>query len=169
MEIRVATDEDAAELAELHVVCWQEAYVGQLPQTYLDSLSVDTRIEVWRSLLSDEWTSDAFVAFDDAALVAFIVVDRSDDADAALTTASVNAIYARARAWGTGVGRELMERGLGKLRDRGYHDATLWVLETNDRARRFYEAGGWIVDGSRTDEIGGAPVSEVRYRISLSS
>jgi hypothetical protein len=38
------------------------------------------------------------------------------------------------------------------------------VLETNDRARRFYEAAGFTCDGGRkTDRFEGLEVPEVRY------
>ena len=43
-------------------------------------------------------------------------------------------------------------------------EATLWVLEDNPRARRFYEAAGWEFDGGR--EIfsrGGVDAWEIRY------
>jgi ribosomal protein S18 acetylase RimI-like enzyme len=79
----------------------------------------------------------------------------------------VHSIYVRARGWGIGAGRALMQQGLAELRARGFEEATLWVLDTNDRARRFYDAGGWRADISKTDEIGGATVIEVRYRLSL--
>jgi hypothetical protein len=47
----------------------------------------------------------------------------------------------------------------------GYREVTLWVLDTDERARRFYEAGGWRTDGtSRTDESRGSAVVAVRYR-----
>jgi hypothetical protein len=42
---------------------------------------------------------------------------------------------------------------------------TLWVLDGNDRARRFYEAAGWTAGGTtKTDVIGQTPVREIRYR-----
>jgi RimJ/RimL family protein N-acetyltransferase len=41
----------------------------------------------------------------------------------------------------------------------------LWVLEANERARRFYERGGWKADGeTRVEAISGQPVPQVRYR-----
>ena len=61
-----------------------------------------------------------------------------------------------------------MRAALSVLRDEGYGAATLWVLERNPRARRFYEAAGWIADGAvKDDTYLGTPVREVRYRISL--
>jgi hypothetical protein len=50
----------------------------------------------------------------------------------------------------------------------GYADAILWVLDTNDRARRFYALAGWADDGARkTDGSRGFDITEVRYRRTL--
>ena len=67
-------------------------------------------------------------------------------------------------AWGTGLGRALMTATLSHLAGCGFESATLWVLDTNARARRFYARAGWTADGSaKQDDIGGALVTEVRY------
>ena len=59
--------------------------------------------------------------------------------------------------------------GLAKVRAAGYGCITLWVLEANARARRFYQRAGFIPDGARhvLDDLGG--VTEIRYRRALSS
>jgi ribosomal protein S18 acetylase RimI-like enzyme len=68
------------------------------------------------------------------------------------------------------VGTALMAAGIEALRELGYSEVILWVLEDNPRARRFYEREGWALDGSRKDdEFLGVPVTEVRYRRSLTS
>jgi len=52
-----------------------------------------------------------------------------------------------------------------RLREDGRAEAVLWVLATNERARRFYAAAGWRPDGgSRTEDFAGVPVRELRYR-----
>jgi GNAT superfamily N-acetyltransferase len=105
---------------------------------------------------------------EDGEVVAFIAVDVSGDDDATDGVGEVGAIYARARVWGAGTGRQLMDVGLDLLWRRGCDEATLWVLDTNERARRFYEAGGWSIDGAtKVEIIGGAEVNELRYRRSL--
>ena len=61
-----------------------------------------------------------------------------------------------------------MARAERLLTDAGFTEALLWVLEDNARARRFYEATGWEVDGRvKTVEIGGRELVEVRYRKTL--
>lgn len=75
------------------------------------------------------------------------------------------AIYLLPEAWGCGVGRELIIAGLDVLAGFKFAEATLWVLDTNARARRFYETAGWVIDdASRVEEGFGFPIPEVRYR-----
>ena len=46
----------------------------------------------------------------------------------------------------------------------GYEDVFLWVLEENERARRFYENFGFVpTDDFLDDNIGGRDLREVRY------
>ena len=64
---------------------------------------------------------------------------RDDDEEPA-DSGELAAIYLLPGAWGKGLGRELMSSALSALSDAGFGEATLWVLDTNSRARRFYEA-----------------------------
>jgi GNAT superfamily N-acetyltransferase len=74
-------------------------------------------------------------------------------------------IYLLPQAWGTGVGRELMAAVVDGLTGLGYEDATLWVLDSNDRARRFYARAGWTEDGTtQVDDSLGVTLNEIRYR-----
>lgn len=77
------------------------------------------------------------------------------------------AIYALPEAWGSGVGSALMTAALEALRANGFATASLWVLEDNPRARRFYEREGWTRGGRREEEVLGIPITEVGYLIRL--
>ena len=83
--------------------------------------------------------------------------------------AELYALYVHPAWWSTGTGRALMDHVLAKVRAAGYGCITLWVLEANARARRFYQRAGFIPDGARhvLDDLGG--VTEIRYRRALSS
>lgn len=87
-----------------------------------------------------------------------------DDAEAG----EVYAIYVVPEAWGTGAGHALMLEALGRLREGGYREAILWVLDDNPRARTFYQREGWTVtDEAREETFLETPVREVRYRVTL--
>ncbi|MDP9795363.1 GNAT superfamily N-acetyltransferase [Catenuloplanes nepalensis] len=74
------------------------------------------------------------------------------------------AIYVLPAHQGGGGGRLLISGALRALAADGCDRATLWVLEGNAAARRFYEHGGWHPDGStKRDESRGFPLDEIRY------
>jgi ribosomal protein S18 acetylase RimI-like enzyme len=59
-----------------------------------------------------------------------------------------------------------IDRALAELRQRGHAECTLWVLEENRPARRFYEKLGWQFDGGRK-QYANTKVPEVRYRMAI--
>jgi GNAT superfamily N-acetyltransferase len=169
MRIREAEPKDAEAIAEVHVRSWQAAYRGQLTDEYLDGLSVEERLEQHRRSLEQpraEWRT--WVAEDEGRLTAFAVTGPSEDADAEPSTGEVYAIYLEPDRVGTGLGRELFGHAVDDLRERGFSVVTLWVLETNERARRFYEVAGWRADGTETNEHVDCEMRPtVRYRVEL--
>ncbi len=62
-----------------------------------------------------------------------------------------------------GVGSELIQWGINELRKRNYTEITLWVLEENIRARRFYEKIGFYHDGTVKEINIGKELKEYRY------
>ncbi len=170
--IREATIADAEPIARLHVRSWQWAYRGQLPDDYLDRMSetLDRRVEATRARLADKPSEQRWwVAEQAAQMVGFAVTWPSRDADASPTTGEVGLIYLDQDAAGKGIGRLFFVHAVNDLQQRGYTQAILWVLESNARARRFYEAAGWSPDGaSKTEEWPGLLLREVRYQKALS-
>lgn len=167
--MRAATPDDAGAIASVHVESWRVAYRGQLPDDLLDHLSVDRRAESWRRIIGATGPGDAVLLVEsDGALDGFAHVCEARDRDAGPRVGEVSAIYLRPSSWGQGLGRTLMAAALSHLAAAGSTSALLWVLQTNERARRFYEAGGWVRDGTeRSELIGDARVIEVRYHVEL--
>jgi ribosomal protein S18 acetylase RimI-like enzyme len=167
--IREAVPGDARAIAEIHVRSWQVTYRGQLTDEYLDGLNVEDRIEQHRQSLEEPragWTT--WVVDEGAGPVGFAVTGPSEDADAGERTGELYAIYLDPEWLGSGTGRRLFEHAVEDLRSRGFRAATLWVLESNERARGFYEAAGWAHDGTVTSERVDCEMrSTVRYRVEL--
>ena len=167
--VRGARPEDARTVAEVHVASWRHTYRGLLPDDYLERLSVDDREAMWLGAFADpDPKSGAFVAEVDGRIVGFASFGPSRDEDAAERTGEVPAIYVDPPVLGTGVGRELFEAATIALRDAGFARGTLWVLEANALARRFYEKAGWRWDGAVSTHLfdcANEPV--VRYAVDL--
>ncbi|MGI8869343.1 MAG: GNAT family N-acetyltransferase [Mycobacteriales bacterium] len=175
--VRAATPADADTLGEIHVRTWQVGYAGILPAEHLAAMSVERRREGCRTLLTDPAgprerpdrpPPDNYVAERAGRIVGFTTVGPSRDPDAGEASGEVYSIYVAPAAWGTGAGRALMAQGLDRLRERGYAAATLWVLEGNMRASRFYERAGFAPDGCRAPySREGWTRDELRYRRDL--
>jgi GNAT superfamily N-acetyltransferase len=167
--IREAVPKDARAIAEIHVRSWQAAYRGQLTDDYLDGLTVEDRLEQHRRSLEEPragWTT--WVVDEGSGPVGFAVTGPSEDADAGEHTGELYAIYLEPERLGTGTGRRLFEHAIEDLRSRGFDTVTLWVLETNERARRFYETAGWAHDGTVTSEHVDCEMRPtIRYRVEL--
>jgi ribosomal protein S18 acetylase RimI-like enzyme len=169
VHLRRARESDARAIAEVHVRTWQQAYDRLLPDAFLKALNIEARERYWANeiaVLPPE--RRPWVAETQAEVVGFVSAGPSRDDDAAGATGEVYAIYVLPECWDRGVGRNLFDRAERDLIQHGYDVATLWVLDSNQRARRFYEAAGWYTDGaSKVDRLGEIELSEVRYRLEL--
>lgn len=163
MDVRRATVADAATIADVHVRTWQAAYEHVFGRERLAGIDPERRRAGWERAI--DGGEDVFVLEADGRVVAFVSVGPSRDPEG---LGELYAIYALPEAWGTGAGCALMRVAVEALRDAGFGEAILWVLEDNPRARRFYEREGWAADGARKEvEFLGVGVPEVRYRIAL--
>jgi ribosomal protein S18 acetylase RimI-like enzyme len=170
--IRPATLEDAPAIARVHVRGWQQAYRGQLPDTFLEALdaSLERRTANWAAQIDRASQSGRRVRVAEQAgsLVGFVGFGPADGEAEDLKLGEIYAIYLDAAHWGRGIGRSLFRSATEELRGAGFNAAVLWVLETNQRARRFYELAGWKLDGQTKREVREQVVlREVRYRFTL--
>lgn len=83
--------------------------------------------------------------------------------------AELYAIYVVPPVWSTGAGRALLDGVLSLASSDGYTDISLWVLEANTRARRFYERAGFEPTGEAAVLARLDGVMQVRYRRMLES
>jgi ribosomal protein S18 acetylase RimI-like enzyme len=167
--IRPATPDDARNIAELHIRSWQWAYRNQLPDEYLQHIAskLDARTNAhYNALAHPSAHQRRWIAEYNNAIAGFACTNLSHDPDATPETAQVEALYLAPEAAGKGIGRALFSYTVDDLRRNGYVQATLWVLKTNQRARKFYESAGWLPDGQvKVEERPGAILHEVRYHM----
>lgn len=167
--IRWAVPADALALSEIHVRAWQAGYRGLLPDSLLDNLSAAERLPRWRERLTAE-AERVLVAELDGQVAGWLVIGPQRDSDLdPQRIGEIYAIYVDPSAWRRGCGQALLTRALAELRAQGLAEATLWVLRSNERARRFYEAQGFQADGASKVEHNrdGIAFDEVRYRCEL--
>jgi RimJ/RimL family protein N-acetyltransferase len=152
--VRLAEPADAPAVASVHVKSWQTTYRGQIPDEVLDNLSVDESQAMWARAIP---RGEVWVALADDEVVGFACTGPAREVEGIF---QLYAIYFLPSAWGSGLAAPLAQAALGDA-----PDTIVWVLEDNQRARRFYERLGFTLDGTtREEEFGSAVVKELRYR-----
>jgi GNAT superfamily N-acetyltransferase len=167
LSVRDATEDDAAAVAAVHVRAWQVAYRGLLPDAGLDALRAEDRASRYSFGSAGPDSPDTLLAVEDGAVRGFASVGPAHETDAE-AAGELAALYVDPPHWGTGIGRLLMAHAYGRLRERGFEQAILWMLAGNERAERFYRADGWEPDGvSGQRQMWDIEVDVVRYRRAL--
>jgi len=165
-EIKQATIQDAHILAEIHANSWKVAYKGIVPDKILDNITVEKRQKYFEQALSEGREENAIVFKDDKP-AGLICIGKCRDSDKDDTYGEIWGIYLHPDYWNIGIGFRLISWGLEELTKRGYKRATLWVLEDNIAARKFYEKIGFKHDGTIKEINVGKPLNEYRYEKSL--
>jgi len=157
--LRAGRDVDLLPVGALHFRSRAAAYAHILPAETLAEPPAAALAEWWTERW--KWERDTHrlaVAADGDRIVGFTYVGPDDEPGVML----LNAIHVDPQYVGSGVGRQLMADALPHLG----HRAVLWVLAGNDRARRFYERGGWRFDGTtRVEDWNGVPTRQMRYAL----
>jgi ribosomal protein S18 acetylase RimI-like enzyme len=192
IRIRPAEAADAHAIAQVRAQTWQTAYAGVIPEQTLADLTAPEAVRregQWRAehsmdgiLVAEAADTEAADADapaatlvpDPAEVVGFAAFGSERGADDRpgqplpgppdQDRAELYALYVLPRHWSSGAGRALVDRSLALLAEAGYADVSLWVLEDNERGRRFYEQAGFAGTGESAvlSRIGG--VSGLRYR-----
>jgi len=164
ISIRKAITSDAAAIAKVHVESWQVTYRGHIPDEILDNLSVNEREKLWKSLLENN--TCVFVLEEDHHLIGFVSMCASRDNDADPTqVGEISAIYIHPDKWRKGHGKLLLDTAINELIKLGYHEVSLWVLDSNQSAIRFYENVGFSKTSAvKVETKSTYNLNEVRYR-----
>jgi GNAT superfamily N-acetyltransferase len=147
IQVTTPASDEAELLAEIH----EAAAVAGYHHIFGDSVFPRDTV-LWR------WRSSSAIAF---------IADETGFA--AVSPPWLDALYVRPEAWGTGIAGRLYDLAVAELRSRGVETAELWVLEDNDRARRFYERRGWIHDRVKRRASSPPKPIELHYALRLST
>lgn len=168
MGIRNATLEDVKDIATIHVTAWQTVYKDLIPQSYLDNLSITKREQTWHNILTDSKTH-TIVQEINGLVVGFANFGHTRDEDKdLLLTGEITSIYLNPKYWKKGLGTALFEFILENMKKREFTQVTLWVLDTNQQARSFYQKMGLKPDGATKIDIREHfELREIRYSITI--
>ena len=170
LTIRRPIVEDARNIATLHVRSWQATYRGLLSERYLSALdtSIERRVSFLAQTIADARLGIRVAEVDDQ-LLGWCSFGPSRDEDSIARDSELMAIYLEPCAWGRGIGSALWSAARKVLVNDGFHRASAWVLDGNERASRFYRAQGFTAESTsqRVFEENGEPLPLTRFNARL--
>lgn len=162
IKIRYADISDAKTLGKIHSMSWKVAYKGIVPNEILENFTAEKRQKYFEKALTEGWEEYAII-FKDNEAAGLICIGKCRDTDKPDTCGEIGGLYLLPEYWKMGIGSELINWGLNELKKRYYNKVTLWVLEENLNARKFYEKVGFKHDGTVKEIIIGKKLNEYRY------
>lgn len=160
MEIRkIRQDDDRFAISRIYEESWKYAYKDIIPQSYLDSIGTGH----WAASVDKEGMN-TLVLVEGNRFVGTSSYCKSRFPDFN-SFGEIVSIYLLPEYMGRGYGQKLLNAAVHGLAEFGYRDIFLWVLEENERARKFYEKAGFALSTIALDDyIAGKKLKEIQYR-----
>jgi len=162
IKVRPARLDDCHDLGYIHVESWKAAYKGIVPDSFLDEMSVERSENRFINAISQGSERNIIALIEDK-VAGFMCFGKCRDEDVDETYGEIWGIYLHSTFWRKGIGSELLLYGISCLKAEGYSKATLWVLEDNSNARKFYEKFGFVFSGIKKEISLGITSNEIRY------
>jgi ribosomal protein S18 acetylase RimI-like enzyme len=164
VRLREATRADTQFVADLHTASWRANFRGTFSDEYLDGPVVEDRLRVWTERLTEQ-PPNQYVAIaenDDGEAVGFACAYGAEDPK---WGTFLDNLHVRSEMFGQGIGKRLMaDVAAWSLRRHPECGMHLLVLESNARARRFYESlGAFDAEGTLIFDSPGGQVHSRRY------
>jgi len=166
MEIVHAAPTQATELRDLHLTTWELTYRDRASEAWYRERLATHADRDWGEIVRSQAARGGGVLTvrSDQRIVGLCQYGSTEDHDHdPEQVGQIQRLYVHPARQRTGIGRALLSASVDALRQGGARTATLWVLETDQRARAFYERLGWKPDGTRLSH----PPTDVRYRLPL--
>ena len=166
VELVPAGPSDGDALRELHLLTWEVTYRPHASEAWYRERLLAHSVRDWDEIVRSQTDRGGGVltARSGVLIVGLCQFGPSEDDDHNTEeVGQIHRLYVHPAQQRIGIGRSLLTASVGHLRQDGAHTATLWVLETDQGARAFYERLGWKPDGTRRTY----PPTDLRYRLPL--
>ncbi len=153
MKIRRAQQSDLAHIAALHAESWRDAYSDVLPGQYLaEQLAVDLQRH-WSAV--EIRPEDVVLVAEDDGIIGFIAIWCRFEP-------FIDNIHVKPSKRSRRIGSALMKSAVSRLIRAGHRTAYLWVVESNQRAIRFYQKLGGVCADRKLKNLFGHRVPNVK-------
>jgi ribosomal protein S18 acetylase RimI-like enzyme len=137
---------DESALAYIQTESWKSAFKDILSEDVLKKTTDIDRVTAMYKRLLDEKMGNGYILEIDGKPHCFAYWDQTSEKDMP-GVAEIICIHSVQNNWRKGYGSRMMDRLLEDITAAGYANVMLWVFVENERARKFYEAKGFVSTG----------------------
>jgi len=167
--IRPAEHVDLPQVAAVHIAASRVAYADVFPAEHFESMSLERRICALTEYVTDPEAELILLEMEDGQIAGFAIHSPTRDIDHdPQKVRELQSIYFHPDHWGKGLGQTLLGHIKTEVTEAGYPWLTVWSLNSNERALRFYRGQGFREDGHKKTTLAYDEVYwEIRLGLSL--
>lgn len=163
--IRLATPQDALDMAEVIMRSWEEAYKDIIPRDFIIEMNA-TRPALYKRVITED-NQNSYVIECDGKIAGIMKISVPQDSDVDDEYYELHYIYLHPEYYRKGIGTKALEFAFKKARAIKKRYMILWVLKDNINSIKFYEKQGFIADGVTKTVEYGKVLGDIRMRKSL--
>ncbi|EPR13390.1 GNAT family N-acetyltransferase [Ruminiclostridium papyrosolvens] len=179
--IRLATLDDVAAMSYVHSITWKTAYKEFISKEYLDNITDEGWIPIFKRALLKNLQEAAVIELDGVVTGCITFgkgrvgqtctmtnLNTADSADTSncykCNSGEIISLYVLPEYWHSKQGYELTKYAVERLKQQGFEDCYLWVIKDNERAKGFYRKFGFKSTNTFTSvNLGGRDIIEEKY------
>ncbi len=176
--IRPATTDDVAAMSFIHSRTWKTAYKEFITKEYLENITDDGWIPIFkRALLKNLHEAAVFeldnritgcITFGKGRVGQTCTMSNSDTSGisdfSGCNSGEIISLYVLPEYWQSKQGYELTKYAVERLKQLGFKECYLWVIKGNEHAKRFYRKFGFNSTNTFTTvNLGGRDIVEEKY------
>ncbi|GHA52547.1 GNAT family N-acetyltransferase [Photobacterium aphoticum] len=150
LRVRKAVLDDVNNIAHIHVKSWAYAYKGLMPDSFIESYTLEKRQTLWSNIIGRN-LADVLVVDGEAGLAGFLCFGQPKTLKGT-DVYELSSIYIDPANVRQGIGQALYNECERMLRTLKAQRVTLWALDSNERALHFYTQQGFIPTGEISKE-----------------
>ncbi len=160
LKIALAGMADMEDMVKIHCAAWRQAYEGIISDDFIERKNRSRR-DKWQNILKGE-NKKHYLVKENGKAVGMVSIDLPRG-EAEPGVYEVFGLYILPEYSRMGYGSAIMTWVENTIRTMGYEKISLWVLEPNLPARRFYEKLGFSPDGTEMLSYYDKPIKLLRY------
>lgn len=157
-----AARKNAKDMGFIHSNSWKQAYRGIIPNEMIEAFTPEKRAAIFSNVIETQ-PEEYYLFMANNRPAGIASLSKCHEESAPDYIGEIYSFYFHPDFWGSSATHMGFQFCINRLKALGFTQITIWVLNDNLRAKRFYEKNGFVLDGHSQEIEIGKKLLEVRY------